>query len=40
MDVQSGFRRFAGQLAESVDKLLLEGVGEVVLRPEEDDTAF
>lgn len=40
VDVQGGVGGFAGLLAESVDELLLEVVGEVVLGAEEDDAAL
>lgn len=40
MDVQPGGLRLAGQLAEALDKLLLEVVGDVVLLPEEDNAAL
>lgn len=40
VDVQPGGLRLAGQLAEALDKLLLEVVGDVILLPEEDDAAL
>lgn len=40
MDVQCRCRRLARQFAQTMDKLLLELVGEVVLGTEEHDTAL
>lgn len=40
VDVQARGRRLARQLAEAVDELLLQVVGQVVLGAEEDDAAL
>jgi len=40
VDVQGRRRRLASQLPETVDQLLLEVVGQVVLFAEEDDVAL
>lgn len=40
VDVEGGDGGFVGELAEAVDEVFLEGVGEVVLGAEEDYTAL
>ena len=40
MDMETGGRWLAAQLAEAVDELLLEVIGEVVLGAEEDNAAL
>jgi hypothetical protein len=40
VDVQTRGGRAASELAEAEDKLLLQIVGEVILGPEEDDSAL
>jgi hypothetical protein len=40
VDVEGGVWGFSGELAEAVDEVFLEVVGEVVLGAEEDYAAF
>jgi hypothetical protein len=40
MNVQCRIRRFVGKLSKAMNELLLQVVGQVVLRAEEDDAAL